>query len=457
MATPDLVRTRDRLAGAGAARGAHAPFEAVEEAVDALGRDPGLVLIFPTGVLDPQEAATQAQAAAGSARVAGMTGSGAITHRRCDRERLLGARVRLIGPGRGGCGYVLRSAQRRALCRRRGSVRASTSTTATPCSSCSSTRSRAIRLRSSPGPTRSRVGASRSLEEPPAVTPEPSSPTERPCPGAWSPSPSSARRRSVSAFRTAACRAERRRSSPARAGGVVLQLDGRPAETVYLEKLGMGDVPLSDSRFRGDRDGASACPAGATRRCPSPLRARPRAGRRPGLRDEHRGERAGRCLRAKAGGDRSQRNRGGRRSAGAAIGPGRGCVCVFDCAARSARFGNPLASREVDSIISSFGDPPPALAGAYTRGEIGRIRGAKGDRNYQPRRRCIRLNALTVATSCFGASSRRRGGRRSSRSSTSPVRRPSWASSSPQSSARRSRPRSRSSLQHVTAEPPARS
>ena len=79
MATPDLVRARDRLAGAGAAVGARAPFEAVEEAVEALGRDPGLVLIFPTGVLDPQEAATQAQAAAGDARVAGMTGTGAIT------------------------------------------------------------------------------------------------------------------------------------------------------------------------------------------------------------------------------------------------------------------------------------------------------------------------------------------------------------------------------------------
>ena len=57
-------------------------------------------------------------------------------------------------------------------------------------------------------------------------------------------------------------------------------------------------------------------------------------------------------------------------------------VLVFDCAARSARFGNPLAAREVESIISSVGGSPPAMAGTYTRGEIGRIRGAKGDRNY---------------------------------------------------------------------------
>jgi hypothetical protein len=79
VATTDVVRTRAQLAGAGAAVGLRAPFEAVEKAVEALGGDPGLVLIFPAGVLDPQEAATQAQAAAGDARVAGMTGSGAIT------------------------------------------------------------------------------------------------------------------------------------------------------------------------------------------------------------------------------------------------------------------------------------------------------------------------------------------------------------------------------------------
>src|SRR5262249_11087351 len=55
---------------------------------------------------------------------------------------------------------------------------------------------------------------------------------------------------------------------------------------------------------------------------------------------------------------------------------------VVGGAARRERFGNPLGSSEVDSIISSFGVSPPALAGVYTRGEIGRLRGAKGDRNF---------------------------------------------------------------------------
>jgi hypothetical protein len=55
---------------------------------------------------------------------------------------------------------------------------------------------------------------------------------------------------------------------------------------------------------------------------------------------------------------------------------------LFDCGARSPQLGNPLAAREVDAIISAFGMHPPCLAGVYTRGEIGRSRGAKGDRNY---------------------------------------------------------------------------
>ena len=199
--------------------GPRAPFEAVEEAVEALGRDPGLVLIFPTGVLDPQEAATQAQAAAGNARVAGMTGIRCDLAQRRDREWLLGGRVRLL---------ARRSEWARVLPPTRAPpgalppprrCSASPATEATRRSSCSSTRSRATRLRSSPGHTRSRVGASRLREEPPAARPEPSSPTARLCRGAWSPSPSSAGRRSVSASGMAVCGAERRRSSPARAAG----------------------------------------------------------------------------------------------------------------------------------------------------------------------------------------------------------------------------------------------
>ena len=55
---------------------------------------------------------------------------------------------------------------------------------------------------------------------------------------------------------------------------------------------------------------------------------------------------------------------------------------VFDCAARSAWFGGALAQRELEALVAAFGEPAPALAGVFTRGEIGRARGAKGDRNH---------------------------------------------------------------------------
>ena len=38
--------------------------------------------------------------------------------------------------------------------------------------------------------------------------------------------------------------------------------------------------------------------------------------------------------------------------------------------------------REAMAVIRSLGDEPPPMAGLYTHGEIGRIRGAKGDRNH---------------------------------------------------------------------------
>ena len=62
-------------------------------------------------------------------------------------------------------------------------------------------------------------------------------------------------------------------------------------------------------------------------------------------------------------------------------GPAEAAV-IFDCAGRSAWFGGSLAARELEELVATFGDPTPCLAGVYTRGEIGRTRGAKGDRNH---------------------------------------------------------------------------
>src|SRR5215831_19833459 len=69
---------RYHVAGSASATGRRACAEAVEQAIAALGQEAGLVLIFPAGDVDPDVAAREAQAAAGGAHVAGMTGTGAI-------------------------------------------------------------------------------------------------------------------------------------------------------------------------------------------------------------------------------------------------------------------------------------------------------------------------------------------------------------------------------------------
>ena len=380
MATLDLVRARNRLAGAGAAVGVRAPFEAVEEAVEALGRDPGLILIFPTGVLDPQEAATQAQAAAGNARVAGMTGSGAIA---------------LSGAIESGCSAVAFDSSL--------SVGVGTGTSPDPRAAGRSAAAEALFGVALDGNHAALLlfVDSESGDQAEIVAGAYEIAGGRiPLAGGAAGGHASAQFADGEAFSgsvVAVALASRtpigvgiahgcvRRGAPSivtrSRGRVVLQLDGRPAEAVYLEKLGMGDVPLSDADFEAI---AMAHPL-AQPELRGDVRPRYVRGRAPGG-----GLVCATSIEANAAVDVCEHKPEAIvRSAMTAVdeaarqlsGPAE-AVVLFDCAARSAQFGNPLAAREVESIISSFGDPPPALAGVYTRGEIGRVRGAKGDRNY---------------------------------------------------------------------------
>jgi hypothetical protein len=380
VATLDLVRARNRLAGAGAAVGVRAPFEAVEEAVEALGRDPGLVLIFPTGVLDPQEAATQAQAAAGNARVAGMTGTGAIA---------------LSGAIESGCSAVAFDSSL--------SVGVGTGTSSDPRAAGRSAAREALfgvaldgnhaalllLVDSESGDQAEIVAGAYEIAG-----------GRIPLAGGAAGGQAGAQfadGEALSGSVVAVALASRtpigvgiahgcvRRGAPSivtrSRGRVVLQLDGRPAEAVYLEKLGMGDVPLSDADFEAI---AMAHPL-AQPELRGDIRPRYVRGRAPGG-----GLVCATSIEANAPVDVCEHKpeaivRGAMTAVDDAVrqlsGPAEAIV-LFDCAARSAQFGNPLAARELESIISSFDDPPPALAGVYTRGEIGRVRGAKGDRNY---------------------------------------------------------------------------
>ena len=379
MATPDLVRTRDRLAGGGAATGVRATFEAVEEAVGVLGRDPGLVLIFPTGDLDPQGAAAQAQAAAGDARVAGMTGTGAIASSGAIESGCSAIAFDSSLPVGVGTGISSdpRAAGRSAAAEALAGIDREGSHAALLLFADSESGDQAEivdgayeiaggRIPLAGGAAGGKTSAQIAHGEPltgsvVAVAIVSQTP--------------------IGVGIAHGCVPRGAPSIVTRSRGrVLLQLDGRPAEAVYLEKLGMGDVPLSVDDFEAI---AMAHPL-AQPELRGDVRPRYVRGRELGG-----GLICATSIEANAAVDVcEQKPEATVRSAVAAVGEALGqlsgpaeAVLLFDCAARSARFGNPLASREVESIISSVGDPPPALAGAYTRGEIGRIRGAKGDRN----------------------------------------------------------------------------
>jgi hypothetical protein len=380
VATSDLARARDRLAGGGAATGVRAPFDAVQEAVEALGRDPGLVLFFPTGDLDPQEAAMQAQAAAGDARVAGVTGTGGITPGGAIESGCSAVAVDSsvpVGIGTSSSSdprAAGRSAADEALfgVDREGShvalllfVDSESGDQAEIVDGAYEIAGGRIPLAggAAGGEARAQFSDGQPLSGGVVAV-------------------AIASQAPIGVGIAHGCVPRGTPSIVTRSHGhVLLQLDGRPAEAVYLEKLGMDDVPLSDDDFEAI---AMAHPL-AQPDLRGDVRPRYVRGRAP-----EGGLICATSIEANAAVEVcEQKPEAIVHSAVAAVdealgqlsGPAEAAL-IFDCAARSARFGNPLASREVESIISSFGVPPPAMAGTYTRGEIGRIRGAKGDRNY---------------------------------------------------------------------------
>jgi hypothetical protein len=167
-------------------------------------------------------------------------------------------------------------------------------------------------------------------------------------------------------------------------GRTILQLDGRRAEDVYLEKLGLADRVLQDWEF----EALSVVHPLAQPELSGDVRLRHVLGRTSdgGLicathvpanaavefTDE---EPDGIVVSAWDAVTLAQEKLDG--------GPTRAAV-VFDCAGRKralAVHGEEL-EREAGTLIRSLGDTPPPLAGLYTHGEIGRVRGAKGDRNH---------------------------------------------------------------------------
>ena len=161
----------------------------------------------------------------------------------------------------------------------------------------------------------------------------------------------------------------------------VEEIDGRPAEQVYLEQLGFAGVALTDEEFN-----ALAIT--------HPL-AQPELHGNVRLRhvNARTGDGAilvGTHIPASAAiefteldfeqllmsGERSVKDAAERLEEADPT-----ALLVFDCAGRRKALRDGI-SQEVGAIANALGDPAPPIAGLYTCGEVARLRGAKGDRNH---------------------------------------------------------------------------
>jgi hypothetical protein len=374
---------RNRFAGSASAAGPHACGDAVEEAIATLGGEAGLVLIFTAGEVDPEAAAREAQEAAGGARVAGMTGTGVIDTRGLLKQgcsavafssslsigigAVDGAKSRVVaGDATAEALAATDDARHRVLLL---FVDSESGDQAEFVAGAYAVAGAGIPLAggAAGGLERARFADGRTLSTGVVAV----------AIGSRSP---------IGVGVAHGCVARGAPSIVTRSEGPnVIQLDGRPAEIVYLEKLGVDGVDLDDAEFETL---AMVHPL-AEPELSGALRPRYVRGRAPGgalvcATSMERNAAVAVCDQAPRA--IIQSARAAVEDAASQLQGHAEAALVFNCAARSAWFRGPLAEalaqREVDSIAAAFGEPAPALTGVYTRGEIGRPRGAKGDRNH---------------------------------------------------------------------------
>ena len=164
-------------------------------------------------------------------------------------------------------------------------------------------------------------------------------------------------------------------------GQTILTLDGRPAEEVYLERLGRPGVKLRGSEF----ETLSILHPLAQPELSGDVRLRHILGQADvgGLRCAARVPVDAVVAFTEQTPDMILDS--ARRAVGAALGQLDGhppsAALVFDCAGRRRALGS-SAPLEARTIASAFGADPPPIAGLWTRGEVGRVRGPLGDRNH---------------------------------------------------------------------------
>ena len=370
---------RDRVAGSSAAAGEGACASAVEAAIATLGHEPGLVLVFPAGELDPAAAALEAQTAAGGARVAGMTGTGAIgadgpIGTGCSAIAFSSSLLAGIGVAAGSDPRAAGSdAASQALASLGDAphailllfVDSETGDQAEVVAGAYTVAGGTIPLAggAAGGPRRARFADGRALADG-VVAVALGSTT------------------SIGVGISHGCIPRGAPSIVTRSDGrTVLQLDGRPAQDVYFEKLGVEGVDIDDEEFEVlamVHPLAEPELSGLLR--PRYLRARtPGGGLVCATRIE---QNAAVEICDQTSGSIVESARAAAEDAVAHLQGPAAAALIFDCAGRSAWLDGALAAHELEALRTGLGEPMPCVAGVYTRGEIGRTRGAKGDRNH---------------------------------------------------------------------------
>jgi len=371
-------------AGAGEGCGAQGAHDAVQQAVRGLeGRPPALVLTFAGGALAADDVAEQAACAAGDTCLVGMTGASAIGARGpADDGCVALALDAATGVGTGvvqRASSDLRAAARTAtadalvgLGGRRAAllmlfVDTSSGDQAAAAAGAYDVAGPQVPLAGggAGGDDPAQFAGGRALRDAVVAvalaTPSPAGVGIahgcRPCPGP-----------------SIATRVE---------GTVVHRLDGFPAEQVYLERLGLAGTRMDDATFERL---AAVHPLGQLE-LRGDVRLRHVLGRTPdgGLRcATHVPPNAPIQFAEQSAATIVASARTAAEQAVEHLGVHPRAALVFDCGGRRHALGGAGAAlhAEVDALSGAFGAQPPALAGLYTRGEIGRVRGARGDRNH---------------------------------------------------------------------------
>ena len=376
-----MISVGASVAGAGSALGAEAPFYAIREAVAGLeGRDAALVLYFATASIDPQAAVEQAVEAAPAIPLAGMTSAGEITARGATEG---GCCALAFGPS---LDIGIGVAQRASL-DPRAAGRAAASAAFSQLDrrvgypllllfldAASGDQSHTIR--GAYEVTGGRVplaGGGANGSEAAQFADDRAYRDAVVAVGIVSPAP-------VGIGVAHGCVPCGVPSTVTRSvGRTVREIDGRPAEDVYLETLGERGPRLSDEAFERFAVLHPLVQLEVT----GSVRLRHVHGRASGG-----GLACATHIPPTAAVGFAEQTpatiiHSASRAALDAVAPlpcpPRAAV-VFDCAARKRAMGGALES-EVEALIAGLGTGTP-VAGLYTRGEVGRTRGAKGDLNH---------------------------------------------------------------------------